>query len=76
MQSNCFVAFRQLKWFDFFFFMISVLMSRENVELVLSDVDSLPEAFRKSRKGSIYLTPYRVRNRKLPVIIQPGCDAS
>lgn len=51
--------------------MISVLMSRENVELVLSDVDSLPEAFRKSRKGSIYLTPYRVRHW----IIQPACDA-
>lgn len=61
-----------MKWFDFF--VISVLISRENVELVLSDADSLPEAFRKSRKGSIYLTPYRVRNGKL--IIQSGHDAN
>lgn len=44
-------------------FVISVLMSRENVELVLSEADSLPEAFKKGRKGSVYLTPYRVRNR-------------
>lgn len=36
-------------------------MNYDNVELVFCDVDSLPEAFRKSKKGSIYLTPYRVR---------------
>ncbi|KAK7918942.1 hypothetical protein WMY93_010226 [Mugilogobius chulae] len=39
----------------------SVLMNHDNVELAFSDADSLPEAFRKSRKGSVYLTPYRVR---------------
>lgn len=57
-----------------FLCVISVLISHENVELVLSDADSLPEAFRKSKKGSIYLTPYRVRNKKL--IIYPDEDAS
>lgn len=41
----------------------SVLMNHDNVELVFSDADSLPEAFRKSKKGSVYLTPYRVRGR-------------
>lgn len=40
----------------------SVLMNYDNVELVFCDVDSLPEAFRKSKKGSVYLTPYRVRD--------------
>lgn len=35
-------------------------MSYENVELMFSDADCLPDLFRKSRKGSIYLTPYRV----------------
>lgn len=38
-----------------------MLMNHDNVELVFCDVDSLPEAFRKSKKGSVYLTPYRVR---------------
>ena len=41
----------------------SVLMRFENVELVFWEADSLPEAFRKNKKGSIYLTPYRVRQR-------------
>jgi len=41
-------------------FSYSVLMSHENVELVFSDAERLPEPFRKSKKGSIYLTPYRV----------------
>lgn len=40
--------------------LFSVLMSYENVELTFSDADRLPDLFRKSRKGSIYLTPYRV----------------
>lgn len=40
----------------------SLLMNHDNVELVFCDADCLPEAFRKSKKGSIYLTPYRVRD--------------
>lgn len=36
-------------------------MSYDNVELAFCDADRLPEAFRKSKKGSVYLTPYRVR---------------
>ncbi|KAG7232860.1 hypothetical protein INR49_008028 [Caranx melampygus] len=47
----------------------SVLMNHDNVELVFCDVDSLPEAFRKSKKGSIYLTPYRV------IFLAKGHDA-
>ncbi|KAK5880769.1 hypothetical protein CesoFtcFv8_021646 [Champsocephalus esox] len=38
----------------------SVLMNYDNVELVFCDAERLPEAFRKSKKGGIYLTPYRV----------------
>uniref|UniRef100_H3D1T0 WW domain binding protein 2 n=1 Tax=Tetraodon nigroviridis TaxID=99883 RepID=H3D1T0_TETNG len=62
----------------------SVLMSRENVELVLSEADSLPEAFKKGRKGSVYLTPYRViflgRGREalqsfmMPFYLMKGCE--
>ncbi len=40
----------------------SVLMNYDNVELAFCDADSLPEAFKKSKKGSVYLTPYRVRD--------------
>uniref|UniRef100_A0A671XCF7 WW domain binding protein 2 n=1 Tax=Sparus aurata TaxID=8175 RepID=A0A671XCF7_SPAAU len=47
----------------------SVLMNYDNVELVFCDADSLPEAFRKSKKGSIYLTPYRV------IFVAKGRDA-
>ncbi|KAG5854230.1 WW domain-binding protein 2 isoform X1 [Anguilla anguilla] len=38
----------------------SVLMTYENVELVFCEADGLPETFRKSKKGSVYLTPYRL----------------
>lgn len=38
-------------------------MSHEHVELAFCDADRLPEAFRKSKKGSVYLTPYRVRQK-------------
>lgn len=47
----------------------SVLMNYDNVELVFCDADTLPEAFRKSKKGSIYLTPYRVRDKNLKCLI-------
>ncbi|XP_051968973.1 WW domain-binding protein 2 [Xyrauchen texanus] len=38
----------------------SLLMSHENVELAFNDTEHLPEPFRKSKKGSVFLTPYRV----------------
>ncbi|KAL4648070.1 WW domain-binding protein 2 [Arapaima gigas] len=38
----------------------SILMTHDNVELVFSDAESLPEPFKKSKKGTVYLTPYRV----------------
>ena len=47
----------------------SVLMNYDNVELVFCDADSLPEAFRKSKKGSVYLTPYRVRDKTQTFIL-------
>jgi len=42
-------------------------MNYDNVELVFIDADSLPEAFRKSKKGGVYLTPYRVRDTASPL---------
>uniref|UniRef100_A0A3P8TQI1 WW domain binding protein 2 n=1 Tax=Amphiprion percula TaxID=161767 RepID=A0A3P8TQI1_AMPPE len=62
----------------------SVLMNYDNVELVFCDADSLPEAFRKSKKGSIYLTPYRViflakgrdalQSFMMPFYLMKGCE--
>ncbi|CAM4712048.1 unnamed protein product [Leuciscus chuanchicus] len=62
----------------------SVLMSYENVELVFSDAERLPEPFRKSKKGSIYLTPYRVifltkgkdplQSFMMPFYLIKGCE--
>lgn len=62
----------------------SVLMSYENVELVFSDTERLPEAFRKSKKGSVYLTPYRVifwtkgkdplQSFMMPFYLMKGCE--
>ena len=40
----------------------SILMTYENVELTFCEADRLPDAFKKSRKGSVYMTPYRVGN--------------
>ncbi|TSL04201.1 WW domain-binding protein 2 [Bagarius yarrelli] len=62
----------------------SVLMSYENVELTFSDADGLPDLFRKSRKGSIFLTPYRVifvtkgkealQSFMMPFYLIKGCE--
>ncbi|XP_017338882.2 WW domain-binding protein 2 [Ictalurus punctatus] len=62
----------------------SVLMSYENVELMFSDADCLPDLFRKSRKGSIYLTPYRMifvtkgkeslQSFMMPFYLTKGCE--
>ncbi|XP_041671872.1 WW domain-binding protein 2 [Cheilinus undulatus] len=62
----------------------SVLMNYDNVELTFCDADRLPEAFRKSKKGSIYLTPYRViflakgrdalQSFMMPFYLMKGCE--
>ncbi|KAJ8264153.1 hypothetical protein GJAV_G00145830 [Gymnothorax javanicus] len=62
----------------------SVLMTYENVELVFSDADGLPETFRKSKKGSVYLTPYRLiflakgkeplQSFMMPFYLMKGCE--
>ena len=51
---------------------LSLLMNYDNVELVFCDADRLPEAFRKSKKGSIYLTPYRVREPDVLFCVKSG----
>ncbi|XP_062858926.1 WW domain-binding protein 2 [Trichomycterus rosablanca] len=62
----------------------SVLMTYDNVELAFSDADRLPDLFRKSRKGSVYLTPYRVifvsekketlQSFMMPFYLIKGCE--
>ncbi|XP_036427988.1 WW domain-binding protein 2 [Colossoma macropomum] len=62
----------------------SVLMSYENVELAFSDADRLPDLFKKSKKGSIFLTPYRVifvtkgkdalQSFMMPFYLMKGCE--
>lgn len=62
----------------------SVLMNYDNVELAFNDADSLPEAFRKSKKGSVYMTPYRViflakgrdalQSFMMPFYLMKGCE--
>ena len=36
-------------------------MSYDHVELTFSDMRNVPEAFKGTKKGTVYLTPYRVR---------------
>ena len=38
----------------------SILMSYDHVELTFSDMRNVPEAFKGTKKGTVYLTPYRV----------------
>lgn len=38
----------------------SILMSYEHVELTFNDMKNVPEAFKGTKKGTVYLTPYRV----------------
>lgn len=54
-------------------------MNHDNVELLFCDAEHLPEAFRKGKKGGIYLTPYRVRDERQETItrlnsVQTGAD--
>ena len=38
----------------------SILMSYEHVKLKLNDMKNVPEAFKGTKKGTIYLSPYWV----------------
>lgn len=35
-------------------------MSYDHVELTFNDMKNVPEAFKGTKKGTVYLTPYRV----------------
>lgn len=48
---------------NFFFFFISVLRECKNVELAFSDVTSKTDLLKGTKKGTVYLTPYRVKAR-------------
>nr|KAF6297318.1 WW domain binding protein 2 [Myotis myotis] len=47
----------------------SILMSYEHVELTFNDMKNVPEAFKGTKKGTVYLTPYRV------IFLSKGKDA-
>ncbi|KAK2112073.1 hypothetical protein P7K49_011820 [Saguinus oedipus] len=38
---------------------ILILMSYDHVELTFNDMKNVPEAFKGTKKGTVYLTPYR-----------------
>lgn len=40
--------------------LLSILTSCDHVELTFSDMRNVPEAFKGTKKGTVYLTPYRV----------------
>lgn len=48
---------------SFFLFFISVLRECKNVELAFSDVTSKTDLLKGTKKGTVYLTPYRVKAR-------------
>ncbi|XP_006013876.1 WW domain-binding protein 2 isoform X2 [Latimeria chalumnae] len=62
----------------------SVLMTYDHVELSFSDVENGPEAFKGSKKGSVFLTPYRVifvtksrdplQSFMMPFYLLKGCE--
>ncbi|MBN3306314.1 WBP2 protein, partial [Amia calva] len=62
----------------------SILMTYDNVELSFTDAETLPEAFRKSKKGSVYMTPFRVifltkgkdsmTSFMMPFYLMKGCE--
>lgn len=45
------------------FFSISILRECKNVELSFSDVTSKTDLLKGTKKGTVYLTPYRVKSR-------------
>uniref|UniRef100_A0A5G2RCN8 WW domain binding protein 2 n=1 Tax=Sus scrofa TaxID=9823 RepID=A0A5G2RCN8_PIG len=47
----------------------SILTSCDHVELTFSDMRNVPEAFKGTKKGTVYLTPYRV------IFLSKGKDA-
>lgn len=38
----------------------SIFMTYDHVELTFNDMKNVPEAFKGTKKGTVYLTPYRV----------------
>uniref|UniRef100_A0A8C5X7I1 WW domain binding protein 2 n=1 Tax=Malurus cyaneus samueli TaxID=2593467 RepID=A0A8C5X7I1_9PASS len=47
----------------------NVLMTYDHVEITFSDLEPMPDAFKGTKKGSVFLTPYRV------IFVSKGKDA-
>lgn len=46
----------------------SVLMTYDHVEITFSDIEPMPDAFKGTKKGSVFLTPYRVSIKRLYLV--------
>ncbi|KAM6297422.1 WW domain-binding protein 2 isoform 2-T2 [Aegotheles albertisi] len=47
----------------------NVLMTYDHIEITFSDIEPMPDAFKGTKKGSVFLTPYRV------IFVSKGKDA-
>ncbi|XP_013907060.1 PREDICTED: WW domain-binding protein 2 [Thamnophis sirtalis] len=47
----------------------SILMNYEHIEMTFHDMEQMPEAFKGTKKGSVFMTPYRV------IFVSKGKDA-
>ncbi|KAL7989438.1 hypothetical protein Chor_012104 [Crotalus horridus] len=47
----------------------SILMNYEHIEMTFHDMEHMPEAFKGTKKGSVFMTPYRV------IFVSKGKDA-
>lgn len=43
-------------------------MTYDHVEITFSDLEPMPEAFKGTKKGSVFLTPYRVSGERLYLV--------
>ncbi|XP_074778178.1 WW domain-binding protein 2 isoform X3 [Athene noctua] len=47
----------------------NILMTYDHIEITFSDIEPMPDAFKGTKKGSVFLTPYRV------IFVSKGKDA-
>ncbi|NWS56165.1 WBP2 protein, partial [Chunga burmeisteri] len=47
----------------------NVLMTYDHIEITFSDIEPMPDAFKGTKKGTVFLTPYRV------IFVSKGKDA-
>lgn len=50
-------------------------MTYDHVEITFSDIEPMPDAFKGSKKGSVFLTPYRVSSKRLYLVCGALCSS-